>query len=191
MKRDEAFRILAGHYPDGIVVAVYQSAFDWMNVRPHPLNYLCTGAMGLASSHALGLAIGLPDEKIVVLDGDGSLLMNLGSLVTIANQAPENLVHIVCCNLIYEVNGKFPIPGAGHLSFKGIAREAGYRASFSFQELSKFESGIAQVLQTKGPVFVELHVEQGHIYPTDYVAVHSTESRLSFREAVQAKVAET
>ena len=191
MKRDEAFRILAGHYPDGIVVAVYQSAFDWMNVRPHPLNYLCTGAMGLASSHALGLAIGLPDEKIVVLDGDGSLLMNLGSLVTIANQAPENLVHFVCCNLIYEVNGKFPIPGAGQLSFEGIAREAGYRASFSFQELSEFESGIAQVLQTKGPVFVELHVEQGQIYPTDYVAVHSAESMSSFRGAVQAKIAET
>ena len=191
MKRDEVFRILASHYSDGIVVAVYQSAFDWINIRPHPLNYLCTGAMGLASSHALGLAIGLPDEKIVVLDGDGSLLMNLGSLVTIANQAPVNLVHFVCCNSIYEVNGKFPIPGAGQLSFEGIAREAGYKASFSFRELSEFESSIERVLHTEGPVFVELQVEQGHIYPTDYVAVHSAESRLSFREAVQARISGT
>ena len=61
MKRDEALSILARHYPDGIVVPVYQSAFDWMAIRPHPLNYLCTGAMGQAVSHALGVALGCPE----------------------------------------------------------------------------------------------------------------------------------
>ena len=54
--------------------------------------------MGLASSHALGLALGHPDKRVIVLDGDGSLLMNLGSLVTIAAVAPKNLVHFVCEN---------------------------------------------------------------------------------------------
>lgn len=89
MKRDAALEVLARKYPDGIVVAVFQSAFDWMVIRPHPLNYLCTGTMGQAASHALGLAIGCPEEKVVVLDGDGSLLMNLGALVTTANAAPK------------------------------------------------------------------------------------------------------
>ena len=93
MKRDEALTVLAAHYPDGIVVPVYQAAFDWMAIRPHPLNYLCTGAMGQAASHALGLALGRPDQKVLVLDGDGSLLMNLGCLVTSAHAAPENLIH--------------------------------------------------------------------------------------------------
>lgn len=84
MKRDEALQELAKYVRDDIVVATYTSAFDWLLIRPHPLNYVSVGAMGLASSHALGLAIGRPNLRVVVLDGDGSLLMNLPTLVTIA-----------------------------------------------------------------------------------------------------------
>ena len=92
MKRDECLKALAAQLTDEIVVATYQAAFDWMVIRPHPLNYLSIGAMGLASSHALGLALGRPDKRIIVLDGDGSLLMNLGSLVSVANAAPQGLI---------------------------------------------------------------------------------------------------
>ena len=85
MKRDDCLKALARHVTDAdIVLPVYSTAFDWIEIRPHPLNYLSHGAMGLASSHALGLALGRPDRRVIVLDGDGSLLMNLGSLVTIA-----------------------------------------------------------------------------------------------------------
>ena len=118
MKRDQALRVLADHYPDGIVVPVYQSAFDWLAIRPHPLNYLCTGAMGQASSHGLGLALGVPDEKVVILDGDGSLLMNLSALATIANLAPPNLIHFVVNNGVYEVNGNFPDSRQPHAQFR-------------------------------------------------------------------------
>ena len=145
MKRDQALRVLADRYPEGIVVPVYQSAFDWMAIRPHPLNFLCTGAMGQASSHGLGLALAAPAQKVVVLDGDGSLLMNLGSLVTIANVAPRNLVHIVLNNSVYEVNGNFPIPGDGKVNFAGLAREAGYPVTFSFSELEDFESRMGEI----------------------------------------------
>src|SRR4051812_43399578 len=117
MKRDQALEILSEHLGDTIVVPVFQSAFDWMNIRPHPLNYLCVGAMGQASSHALGLALAMPNERIVVLDGDGSLLMNLGSLVTIGSRRPKNLTHFVSHNGIYEVNGRYPIPGARSIHF--------------------------------------------------------------------------
>ena len=188
MKRDQALRVLARHYPDGIVVPVYQAAFDWMAIRPHPLNYLCTGAMGQASSHGLGLALGAPREKVVILDGDGSLLMNLGSLVTIVNLAPPNLIHIVINNGIYEVNGKFPIPGSGKVNFAGLAREAGYAATFAFSELEDFESRIEEILHTRGPVFVCLEAEAGESYPMNYVAIHSTESRQIFREALQRRL---
>ncbi len=188
MKRDQALRVLARHYPDGIVVPVYQSAFDWMAIRPHPLNYLCTGAMGQASSHALGLALGAPSEKVVVLDGDGSLLMNLGSLVTIANMAPKNLVHFVSHNGIYEVNGRFPIPGGCALRFDGMAREAGYASTWSFDDIDDFERDIEQVLNTQGPVFVSLQVEAGEYHPWDYVAIHSAESRAIFRAALRERL---
>ena len=188
MKRDEALRVLAQHYPDGIVVPVYQSAFDWMMIRPHPLNYLCTGAMGQASSHALGLALGAPDEKVVILDGDGSLLMNLGSLVTIANMAPKNLVHFVSHNGIYEVNGAIPIPGGRSVSFDGLAREAGYAHTWRFDDIDTFKNTVETVLNTEGPVFVSLHLEAGHHYPRDYVSIHSADSRELFRQALKQRM---
>ena len=188
MKRDQALEILARRHPDGIVVAVYQSAFDWIEIRPHDLNYLCTGAMGQASSHALGLALGAPREKIVVLDGDGSLLMNLGSLVTIAAQKPGNFYHFVCQNNAYEVNGNFPIPGADSLRFDDMARAAGYPHAFSFRELNRFEAEVDRILGLVGPVFINLHVEPGVSYPRIYEKVHSANARSAFRRALYRRM---
>ena len=78
MRRDECLEVLARHRTDEIVVAVYKAAQEWIFISPSELNYTFTGAMGQGSSHALGLALGRPDRRVVVLDGDGSLLMNLG-----------------------------------------------------------------------------------------------------------------
>ena len=103
MVRTECLTELARVRGDALVVAVYSAAFDWIEISPHPLNFFSVGAMGQASSHALGFAIGLPDRRVIVLDGDGSLLMNLSSLVTIAGAAPTNLMHFVCQNGCYEV----------------------------------------------------------------------------------------
>ena len=188
MKRDQALEVLAQRHPDGIVVAVYQSAFDWIGIRPHDLNYLCTGAMGQASSHGLGLALGAPHEKIVVLDGDGSLLMNLGSLVTIAAQKPRNFYHFVCQNSTYEVNGNFPIPGADRLRFDNMARAAGYPHAFSFRDLNQFEAKIDQILRLAGPVFINLHVEPGVSYPRIYEKLHSAKARSAFRRALYRRM---
>ncbi len=188
MKRDQALDSLARAYPDGIAVAVFQTAFDWMHIRPHALNYLCTGAMGQASSHGLGLALGAPNEKVVVLDGDGSLLMNLGSLVTVANMAPPNFFHFVSQNNMYEVNGKYPIPGAALIRFDQVALAAGYRHSFSFHDITRFEAEIEGILNLEGPVFVCMHVEPGAFYPHDYVALHSHETRAVFRNALQSRL---
>src|SRR5215510_9007262 len=110
MKREDCFKALARHIDDQLVIATYSSAVEWNELNPRVLNYFSMGAMGLASSHGLGLALGRPDRRIVVLDGDGSLLMNLGSLVTIAAAAPKNLVHFVSKNSCYEANGSHPIP---------------------------------------------------------------------------------
>jgi len=189
MKRDAALRILSRCYPDGIVVPVYQAAFDWMAIRPHPLNYLCTGAMGQASSHALGLALACPKERVLVLDGDGSLLMNLGSLVTIGEQQPGNLLHFVCENGIYEVNGEFPVPGAKRVDFAAIAAAAGYRDTFTFEDLDTFERALPDVLSLQGPVFVSLKVESGEAFARDYRAIHSAEARAKFRTALALRLA--
>ena len=139
MKRDECFRVLARHVTDEIVVATYSSAVDWLELGERTLNYFSVGAMGLDSSHALGLALGRPDRRIICLQGDGSLLMNLGCLVTIAAAAPKNLVHIVVQNGTYEANGSHPIPNT-EVEFAAMARAAGYAQVHDFSRARQFRA---------------------------------------------------
>ena len=99
--RDQALIRMGGFIADeDIVVAVYQTLFDWMEIKPRVLNYVATGAMGQASSHGLGLALANPERKVFVFDGDGSLLMNLGALATIGEASPTNLFHFVFANFV-------------------------------------------------------------------------------------------
>ncbi len=187
MKRDACFRLLARAIGDRIVVATYQAAFEWLGVRPdHPCNYLGVGAMGQASSHGLGLALGRPDRQVIVLDGDGSLLMNLGSLVTIAEARPPNLVHFVCENGTYEANGGHPIPGRDRVSFAGLARAAGYAAVHELATLDAVEARIGEILAETGPVFVDLKLQPGAPPRQDYRYMHGPEVRAAFRKAMQA-----
>jgi phosphonopyruvate decarboxylase len=185
MKRDDCFRALARHVGDAIVLPVYSSAFDWLEIAPRALNYFAFGAMGLGSSCGLGLALGRPDRRVIVLDGDGSLLMNLGSLVTIGAAAPKNLVHFVCRNGTYEANGGHPIPHAG-VDFKGLARAAGYRACHAFSELASFEQQVGAVLAQDGPVFAALEVEKGALAPEfNYRKLDDPQKRADFRAALR------
>ena len=185
MKRDECFRVLARHLTDEIVIAVYSSAFDWLELAPRALNYFSFGAMGIASSHGLGLALGRPHQRVIVLDGDGSLLMNLGTLVTIGAAAPKNLIHFVCRNGTYEANGGHPIPNAA-VDFNGLARAANYRALHEFSDLPDFEARIAEVLMQEGPVFATLHLEKGALSPQfDYRRLDDPARREAFKAALR------
>jgi len=189
MKRDECLKALAEYRTDEIVVAVYKAAQEWIHLMPSPLNYTFAGAMGQGSSHALGLALGRPDKRVVLLDGDGSLLMNLGSLVTIAHAAPRNLVHCVCENGTYETNGSVPIPGAGRVSFTELAKAAGYPRAYEFATLDDWERAIDGILHEEGPVFVDLKVEPGAVtYPDNFRLLRSVEAREAFRQALEHAV---
>lgn len=169
---------------DEIVVAVYMAAQEITHIAPHDLNYTFIGAMGQGSSHALGLALGRPDKKVVVFDGDGSLLMNLGSLVTIANQAPKNYVHCLCENGCYETNGSVPIPRAGQIRFAELAKAAGYRKTYEISDLVDWENKLPDILKEEGPLFVNLKVEPGEAYPEDFRRLYSIEHREKFRRTL-------
>ncbi len=187
MQRMACFEKIRDQRDGAIVVATYTSAFEWHRVDPNPLNFVSVGAMGQASSHALGLAIGLPAEKIIVLDGDGSLMMNLSTLTTIANAAPPNLVHFVVENGTYEANGGHPTPQTGKVDFAGMARAAGYAHAATYEGLNQFAADLPELLAMKGPVFGALKVEAGDAPPLnyDYEWLHSAERRREFREAVK------
>jgi sulfopyruvate decarboxylase subunit beta len=185
MRRDEALRVLARHVTDDdIVVAVYTTAFDWIAIRNSPLNYIMTGAMGLGSSHALGLALGRPDKRVLVLDGDGSLLMNLGTLVTVAEVAPRNLIHFVFENGTYEANGSHRTPAHGHVDFSGLAAAAGYRSCHTFDDLAVLANDIGAVACEPGPVFVTMKVEPGVSPKFDYDYMHGSHVRNAFKAAL-------
>ncbi|WP_170765081.1 thiamine pyrophosphate-dependent enzyme [Ruegeria lacuscaerulensis] len=183
--RDQALKALIPHINDrDIVVAVYQSCFDWLQLNPRDLNYVAVGAMGQASSHGLGLALANPDRRVIVLDGDGSLLMNLGSLVTIANSGVTNLYHFLSANRVYEVNGAHPLPGADQVDFEGFARSAGYARAQSFYELDRFTDDLPGILSAPGPQFVCMEVTAGEAFPRDYAYIHSAKARQTFRDAL-------
>ena len=184
MKRDDCFHVLKKHIADEIVVATYTSAHDWIAIAPRELNYFSTGAMGLASSHALGLALGAPQRRVVVLDGDGSLCMNLGTLITIAAAAPRNFIHCVSHNGTYEANGAHPLPSR-RIDFAGLARSAGYKYACTISDLADFEAQIGKLLKMEGPVFVELQVVPGVAYPIDYPNLYRADRREALKAALR------
>jgi sulfopyruvate decarboxylase subunit beta len=186
MRRDFALEVLKQHVSDELVVAVYQTLFDWMAINPRDLNYVATGAMGQASSHGLGLALANPTREVLVLDGDGSILMNLGSLVTIANAAPQNFHHFIFENGIYEVNGAHPIPSRNKVDFGAMAKAAGYRFVKVFSDIETFEAEVTDFLKQPGPAMAVMKIEAGKSYPHDYGTIHSALAREQFRQALQS-----
>jgi phosphonopyruvate decarboxylase len=185
MPRSQALKKIAELRGDAIVIPTYTTMCSWRTISPSPLNYVSLGVMGQASAHGLGFALGLPDHKIIVLDGDGSLLMSLASLVTVANAAPKNLVHFVVENGTYEANGSHPIPGKDKVSFAGMARAAGYPQVFEFDGLNRFAAELPHVLTVEGPVFATLKVEADDDPTQDYVFMHHPDRRRDFREALR------
>jgi phosphonopyruvate decarboxylase len=156
----DALRVVERQRNNGIVVTTMTGSRTWKQVsRNVELDLHVGGAMGKASSVALGLALAQPELKVIIVDGDGSLLMNLGSLVTIANKAPAKLYHLVLENGMYAMTGGQPVPGVGRFDIAGIAKEAGYRASYTFTDLEEFTTQADKVLNERGPVLVCLKVE--------------------------------
>lgn len=155
----EAAKVINLERGDAIAVGHMTPNRYWEAVSEKPdLDLPIFGAMSKASSVGLGLALARPDKKVIVLDGDGALLMNLGTLVTIAGKEPENLVHFVFDDGVYFTTGSQPVPGAGRYSLAGIARESGIKKSYEFDNLEDFASELPDIMKKKGPVFVCLKV---------------------------------
>lgn len=158
----DAVKLLDSKRDDSVFVATMNAnnvGFGLPSVTTNEqLDFPISGAMGKASSVGLGLALAQPGRKIMVMDGDGSLLMNLGTLVTLSNKAPKNMYHFLFDNGVYAVTGGQPVPGADRVQWEDMAKSAGYAATFSFDNLEDLTTGIDQVLASKGPVFIHLSI---------------------------------
>ena len=143
---------------DEVVITTMGSAREWMTLgEPHALDLiLVPSAMGHGTSIGLGLALAQPGKRVIVCSGDGSLLMNLGSLASIVAANVPNLVVIVFDNGVYEVTGQQPTAGA---DFCGVARACGFESVHAFSDGTSWADGARSALDAKGPTFVCLNVE--------------------------------
>ncbi|HJU63805.1 MAG TPA: thiamine pyrophosphate-dependent enzyme [Candidatus Binatia bacterium] len=161
MKRYDCLQAIAPHFSEELVVTNLGAVrHEWQALRPHPGNYHLQN-LGLTSSMALGLALALPHRKVVAFDGDGSLLLNLGSLATIANQHPKNLVHIVFDNECYESSRGAPTATAGQADLAAIARGAGFTNVLTAKTVAEFEAGFLRALNSNDLYFILAKIEAG------------------------------
>jgi len=157
MKPEEVLQVVAAARGDAICIPTMTTAPAWRDIAPDDLSISCVGFMGGASSLGLGLALARPERRVIVFDGDGSLLMQLGSLATIAGARPRNLVHMLFKNGVYHTSGSQEIPGGLTVDFAMMAKAAGYRGVFSISDLEDFKRRLPTLLTAEGPVLVELN----------------------------------
>src|SRR3989337_3839741 len=143
MKRFDCLKLIAAEAKDALVVsAAGATTLEWNALRPSDGNFRVR-TLGLCSSIALGMALGLPHRRIVALDGDGSLLMNLCSLPTIARMRPKNLLHVVFDNEVYEASGSKKTATASGTDLVEIARAAGIGTARWANSLEDFAQAVS------------------------------------------------
>jgi phosphonopyruvate decarboxylase len=165
LRRDAIAALVAeARRSHALSVTTEQAIGAWRAAVAEPANAIpdhldIVGCMGAASTIALGLALARPDRKVLIVDGDGSLLMQLGSLVTIAGAAAPNLYHIVFENGVYETSGSQPLPGEGRFDLMEMARAAGYAYTAKYADAASFGADLPNLLGHTGPVFISVRTE--------------------------------
>ena len=161
MNRLHATRLLVAAI-DGepVIASLGHPAYDLFAAGDRPANFYTWGSMGLASSIGLGLALARPDLRIFVVDGDGSLLMNLGSLATIGWKRPENLVLIVWDNQVYGTTGGQDAATAHGADLEAAARAMGATATATVATGEAFSTAIARSRGEPGPWVIVARVDE-------------------------------
>jgi thiamine pyrophosphate-dependent acetolactate synthase large subunit-like protein len=149
----------AEHRGDAIVVPG-RGGRHWVKLSTHESLDVPLGdpAMGGHAGFALGLALAQPNRRVVLFDSEGDILMSLGMLATIGEQAPANFYHFLLDNECYATTGGQPVPNANAIAYDLLARGAGYPRTFAFTEQNDFSTNLPAILAQPGPVFVALKV---------------------------------
>jgi len=155
----EMLQVFNRHRGDAIVVPG-RGGRHWVKISTQPSRDVPLGdpAMGGHAMFAFGLALARPQNKVVVFDSEGDLLMSMGVLPTIAEHAPRNFFHFLLDNECYATTGGQPVPNAKNVAYDQIARGSGYQRTYAFTSLEEFTGAIGDILAQPGPVFVAMKV---------------------------------
>jgi sulfopyruvate decarboxylase subunit beta len=181
MTQEQALKAMVPWRESRIVITTMSSAGIWPRLSDSPLDFAyIPSAMGHAPGLGLGLALAQPHRGVIVINGDGCMLMSLGSLVTLANQ-PATIYLIILDNGLYEVTGGQAHAGAGHVDFALLARGAGIQRVYTFDTLEQWAAGAQEALSGPGPVVCWLKVEGrlGQKTPKPPRPMHEQIERLS------------
>lgn len=186
MLRPDALQAIYPDIEDKIVVTIMGSLAVELYTVGHKENFFyLEHAMGLASSIGLGIALALPEQKVIVLDGDGSLLMNLGTLSTMARYKPGNLLHIVFDNQSLLSVGGFPTATSTGTDLAGIARASGVPAVFEASTPEQLSEEVSRSLQSGVMTTIVARVEA--IGPKSFfMDLGLLENRFQFQRCLEA-----
>jgi thiamine pyrophosphate-dependent acetolactate synthase large subunit-like protein len=162
MNRFELTKRLVGRLKgeEAVIGGIGNSNFDlWASGR-RPQNFYMLGSMGLAIPIALGVAIAQPKRHVVAIEGDGSLLMQLGCLATVAMLAPKNLTIVVMDNGIYQITGGQPTPASHAADLVSIAQGSGIARSAWAADEADFERLVDGALDQGGPSFIAVKIDE-------------------------------
>jgi sulfopyruvate decarboxylase subunit beta len=181
MKRVDAMKAIYPELEKLVVVTIMGAvAAELQSLGHRPNFFYLQHAMGLASSVGLGIALTRPDVEVIVLDGDGSILMNLGSLTTLARYRPRNLVHVVFDNESLLSVGGFPTATATGSDIAGIAKAAGVPRTTTVRTADEFTKAFRDALAAKDLTTLVAKVEA--VGPSAYVTdLTLLENRFEFQ----------
>jgi len=182
MRRLDAMQAIYPELAECTVVTIMgATAVELQSLGHQPNFFYLQHAMGLASSMGLGIALSRPELQVVVLDGDGSLLMNLGGLTTLARYRPSNLVHVVFDNESLLSVGGFPTATSTGSDLAGIAAAAGVPRTATVRSVAEFREAFTQALAAKELSTIVAKVEA--IGPSGYVTdLTLLENRYQFQQ---------
>ena len=179
--------VLAAARGDAIVVATMTAARVWATLSDGPWDVLyLPSAMGHAADIALGLALAVPERRVVCVNGDGSLAMNLGGLITASSLAPRNLTQIVILNQCYQIVGGPPIPGRHIVDWARLADAAGWRVCGHCATPAMFAARLPEWLEPPGPAFVTVEVVDQPDMPQRLPRRHPSGALAELRQALAA-----
>ena len=163
MIRKAAMVIALEHieFDDRIIAANGFISRDLFTVNDTKPIFYMIGSMGLASSIGLGIGLKDPGRKVFVFDGDGNILMNLGSLTTIGSLKPKNLIHVIFDNSVHESTGSQPT-NTNFVSIEKIAKTCNYNHTFTTKTKNDFEKILRKIKKLNGPIMIVVKIQKSN-----------------------------